>query len=124
MIKHARFSKGHLDNRMIQAWIILVGRAHNRQTINYSELTRLMGGPHGRRAGQWKGLRLGHLYEYCVSRGLPLLPVIVVSKSTGLPADLAPYRPAKVDGPDPNAEREKVFNYDWFDLYPPRDTDE
>jgi hypothetical protein len=115
-----------IEVRMIQAWLILVGRAHNRQTITYAELTRLMRGkntPSQKREGQWKGLRLGQLYSYCRKRRLPLLPVIVVTKQTGLPADMAPYRPNKPDGPEPNAEREKVFNFDWFALHPPCEGD-
>jgi hypothetical protein len=105
---------------MIQAWLILIGRAHNRQTITYTELSTLMQGKSGKRAGQWKGLRLGQLFKYCKDRGLPLLPVIVVTKDTGLPADMAPYFPAKPDGREPNAEREDVFRYDWYALCPPR----
>jgi hypothetical protein len=105
---------------MIQAWIILVGRASNRQTITYAELAKLMSGKSlGKRAGQWKGLRLGQLYTYCDKRRLPILPVIVVTKETGLPADMAPYHPNNINGPHPNGEREKVFNFNWFDLHPP-----
>lgn len=121
------FKDTGLDARMIQAWMILIGKARNRQTITYGDLAKLMTGGEksslGKRAGQWKGMRLGFLYAYCKERGLPLLPVIVVTKETGLPADMAPYRPNKLDGPDPNAERERVFHFDWFAIHPPREGD-
>lgn len=118
-----RFSD-EVDNkaRLIQAWVILVGKARNRQTITYLQLANLMHGdsepPLGRRAGQWKGMRLGQLLTYCKTRNLPLLPVIVVLKDTGLPANMAPYNP-----PEPNAERERVFNFNWYDLHPPIESD-
>jgi hypothetical protein len=116
-----------LKVRMIQAWLILIGKARNRQTITYGDLAKLMTGgvksSLGKRAGQWKGMRLGSLYAYCEERGLPILPVIVVTKKTGLPADLAPYRPNERHGPEPNAEREKVFDYDWFGIHPPCEGD-
>lgn len=104
--------------RLIQAWIILVGKARNRQTITYSGLANLMHGERkpslGKRAGQWKGMQLGQLLAYCRDRKLPLLPVIVITKETGLPADMAPY-----NSHEANAERERVFNFDWYDLHPP-----
>jgi hypothetical protein len=120
------FEESNIEVRMIQSWLVLVSRAHNHQTITYAELTRLMRGktaPPIVREGQWKGLRLGQLYTYCAERGLPILPVIVVTKETGLPADMAPYYPNERNGPEPNAEREKVFNYDWFALHPPCEGD-
>ena len=106
--------------RLIQAWVILVGKARNRQTITYAQLANVMHGAIkpllGKRAGQWKGMQLGQLLTYCKDRSLPLLPVIVITKKTGLPADTAPYS-------DPNAERELVFNFDWYDLHPPVESD-
>jgi len=108
--------------RVIQAWLILIGKAHNRQTVTYGELSKLMRGknapPLGRRAGQWKGMRLGQLFTYCKERRLPLLPVIVVTKKTGKPADLAPYNP-----PDTDEERERVFDFDWYGYYPPSESE-
>src|ERR1700683_4101832 len=99
----------HNRNRLIQAWVILVGKARNRQTISYSDLTKLMLADDvervGNRLGQWPGLQLGQLYTYCERKGLPLLPAIVVGKETGLPADDAPY---KDHNRDPNVERERV----------------
>lgn len=112
----------HNKNRLIQAWVILVGMARNRQTITYAELAHRMLGENaqaiGKRAGQWRGLQLGQLLTYCKARKLPLLPAIVVMKKTGLPADTAPY-----EGKDLNAERETVFNFDWYALYPPNDSE-
>lgn len=105
---------------MIQAWVILINKARSRQTITYGELSQLMfGKPEPRNSL----MRLGHLYTYCEEHGLPILPVIVVTKKTGLPADMAPYYPNKPDGPEPNAERAKVFNYDWFAIHPPCERD-
>lgn len=39
-----------ISTRAVQIWQILVGRAHNRQTITYLELARLM---HYRGGGYW-----------------------------------------------------------------------
>lgn len=125
MIRQKTFNdttNAHKDGRLIQAWLILIGKAHNRQTVTYAELTQLMrgkGAPSlGRRVGQWKGLKLGHLWTYCKNRKFPLLPVIVVTKKTGKPADLAPYNP-----PDLDKERERVFEFNWYAYFPPSESD-
>jgi hypothetical protein len=46
---------------------------------------------------------------------LPPLNCIVVNKKTGLPGDEIPID----DGVDLNVERERVYRFDWFDIYPP-----
>ncbi len=96
-----------ISTRAVQIWQILVGRAHNRQTITYGELGGLM--HYG--AGVLDR-PLGHLYFYCEQNGLPVLSVLVVEKDTGLPK-------GGVGDRDPDVEREKVFRYDWFGMHPP-----
>ena len=59
---------------------------------------------------------LDHISLYCRRAGLPPLTVLVVNRDTGLPGTgwdrVNPGR-------DPNVERERVFNYDWFTIVPP-----
>ncbi len=97
-----------ISTRAVQIWQILVGRAHNRQTITYLELARLM----HYRGGGILDRQLGHLYFYCEHNDLPVLSVLVVAKETGLPQ-------GGVGDRDPNVERERVFGYDWFGMHPP-----
>ena len=93
--------------RAAQMWQILVAKACNRQTATYSEVADILG---------FKGARtlapmLDYIYRYCRQNKLPLLNVIVVNQKSGLPGiglDI-----------DMNAEREKVFRFDWYDVVPP-----
>lgn len=50
--------------------------------------------------------------DYCQQNQLPPLTVIVVNQKTGLPGE-------GLTDVELNADREAVFNYDWFNLYPP-----
>ncbi len=57
---------------------------------------------------------LGHVMFYCKINDLPPLTVIVVNQDTGLPGEgLA------VTGIDLNAEREHVYLFNWYGIYPP-----
>jgi len=76
-----RFQKGMSNaERAAQAWTILVGKAANRQTITYGELSDLMdyGSNH-------LGGVLGYLKDYCTAYDLPRLPYLVVNKREGKP---------------------------------------
>ena len=96
-----------LPRRAYQVWLILVGRARNRQTITYSQLAELLG------YGDPRPLSgpLDYLMHYCDQEDLPPLTCIVVSKITGKPGDgMREYS---------LADQEDVFSYDWYNLVPP-----
>lgn len=97
--------------RAVQAWIILVGAAMNRQTLTYLGLSQLM---YRRNAAGVLDKVLGHVAFYCIEKGLPPLTAIVVGKGRGTPGQDIPLEMASLDG-----ARERVYAYDWFDQYPP-----
>jgi hypothetical protein len=97
--------------RAVQAWQILVGKAMNRQTVTYQGLSRLM---FGRDAAGVLAAILGHIAFYCIDNGFPPLTSIVVGKDRGTPGAEIPINSAAVD-----QEREKVYRFDWYDVYPP-----
>jgi hypothetical protein len=97
--------------RAVQTWQILVGKAKNRQTLTYQDLSRLM---YRRDAAGVVAAILGHIAFYCVDNALPPLTSIVVGKDSGKPGAEIPINPAAID-----QEREKVYRYDWYDVYPP-----
>jgi len=95
-------------SRAVQIWQILVCRASNRQTLTYGMLAATLGfGGAGTLAHF-----LGHIMHYCRLNGLPPLTVLVVNQETGLPGE-------GLVGADLNADRERVFRYDWFGVVPP-----
>jgi putative restriction endonuclease len=98
----------HHDHRGVQIWQILVGKAHNRQTVTYEILARLLG---IRGAGVLHE-PLGRVAFYCRQHSLPPLTNLVVNKHKGVPgADLTDH--------DPTQDREEVFQYNWYNVYPP-----
>ncbi|MGH7030137.1 MAG: hypothetical protein ACREE9_03185 [Stellaceae bacterium] len=97
--------------RAVQAWQILIGKAMNRQTMTYQDLSRLM---YGKSAAGVIARILGHIAFYCIDNGLPPLTAIVVGKRRGTPGDEIPISAANID-----EEREKVYRQNWYDLYPP-----
>ncbi len=97
--------------RAVQAWQILVGMAMHRQTTTYKGLSRLM---YGKDAAGVLDQILGYIVWYCCDNKLPRLTAIVVGKGRGTPGLGMPLDPNRVD-----AEREKVYQYDWYDVYPP-----
>ena len=111
MIK--RFSEDqdirHHPQRAVQAWQILAGAAMNRQTFTYKSLSQLM---YGRTAAGVLDEILGHIAFYCNDSGLPPLTAIVVNSETGMPGHGIPAENVP-------SEREEVFNFNWFDVYPP-----
>ncbi len=56
---------------------------------------------------------LGHIAAYCALHDLPLLNTLVVGTESGVPTD-------GTLGRDPNEERERVFKFSWFGVYPPK----
>lgn len=69
-------------NRALQAWIILISRARNRQTLTYSMLDDLMSFGNPRALGPI----LDYIWAYCKVNNLPPLTVLVVNKNTGVPS--------------------------------------
>lgn len=98
-------------HRALQAWMILVGKAMNRQTETYEGLSILM---YGKPAAGVLGNILGHIAYYCDDHDLPQLNVLVVGKDRGTPGYLIPLEPNEID-----AAREAVYTIDWYDIMPP-----
>jgi hypothetical protein len=61
---------------------------------------------------------LGHIAFYCEAEKLPPLTSIVVAKGAGVAGDGIPVDQSKLD-----ELREQVYEFDWFDLYPPSEDD-
>jgi len=97
--------------RAVQGWQILVSAAMHRQTLTYKGLSRLM---YGRDAAGVLDKILGHIAFYCIDNDLPPLTSIVVGKGRGTPGQDIPIDRTKTD-----AERERVYSTDWYDVYPP-----
>jgi alkylated DNA nucleotide flippase Atl1 len=94
--------------RAQQIWQILVSKAANRQTVTYGQLAKILGFAGAGVFAQ----SLGHIMYFCQQNRLPPLTVLVVTEVTGLPAE-------GLTCDDLNADREKVFNYDWFAIVSP-----
>ncbi len=94
-------------NRAVQAWLILVGRAMNRQTLTYSMLDEVMNFGNPRALGPI----LDYIWAYCKSNDLPPLTILVVNKNTGTPSSGM--------GESNPAQQESVFEFDWYGVVPP-----
>ncbi len=96
--------------RALQAWQYLIGKAANRQIVQYEELRILMEYP----TNNPLSFILGCIMFYCQENGLPPLTLLVVNRS-GVPGEgftaevLENY----------HQRREDVFNFEWFKLVPP-----
>jgi hypothetical protein len=93
--------------RALQIWQVLIGAAHNRQTLTYTMLADLIGLPE-----RAQGPSLTLIMNYCKQNELPPLTVLVVHKHTGQPGI------GLITLEDLNLDREHVFNYPWFGLRP------
>ena len=98
-------------DRAVQAWQVLVSAAMHRQTMTYEGLSVLM---YQKEAAGVLNNVLGHIAFYCIDNDLPPLTSIVVGKNRGTPGEEIPFDPATVD-----ADRERVYTTDWYDIYPP-----
>ena len=103
------------EERALQAWLILIGAAKNRQTLTYEGLSILM---FKKKASGVLSRILGHIASYCDENELPQLNVIVVEKYEGIPGKEIPLEPDKL-----NKERELVYEKDWYDIFPPSSDD-
>lgn len=97
--------------RALQAWQILCGAAMNRQTLTYLRLSELV---YGKPAQGVLDRVLGHVAYFCRDNDLPVLTCIVVNQNTGLPGQDIPMSLEEL-----NAERERVYAEDWYDIQPP-----
>jgi hypothetical protein len=91
----------------LQAWLILIGWARNRQTLTYSELDELMAFGNPRVLGPI----LAYIWDYCKINDLPPLTILVVSKNTEVPSSGM--------GEFDSAQQESVFEFDWYSIVPP-----
>jgi hypothetical protein len=108
-----RFEQGcRIPERALQAYLVLIGLAWNRQTITYGEISEYqMEFGHG---GILSG-PLGCIMGWCHEQGLPALTVLVVNDKTGIPGDGL----VTVEGENFPAAQQKVFQCNWFSLFPP-----
>lgn len=92
----------------MQIWQILIGAAHNRQTLTYGQVAErleLAG------AGILSPF-LGCIMKYCDEHKLPPLTCLVVNQETGVPGDgLTTIENLPQD-------RERVYRENWFAKYP------
>lgn len=96
--------------RAKQLWPYLIAKANERKTVQYQELTDLMGYADNRLVGTI----LGRIAYYCTENNLPPLSIIAVNKE-GIPGGGFSI----VDAHDFDRSREEVFSYPWFKLFPP-----
>ena len=102
-----------VESHAIQIWQILVGPDYNRQTITYEKLSQLLGFKGAGTMGKF----LDPIMKYCKLNGLPPLTVLVVGKYLGVPGE------GLITVEDADSERERVYDYDWFSIYPPNETE-
>ena len=100
-------------SRAVQIWQILIGLAHNRQTTTYGMLGKQIGFEGVGIIGQF----LDPIMRYCKANNLPPLTIVVVNETTGSPGE------GLVTLANENLDREAVFHYDWYNLYPPGEND-
>ena len=96
--------------RAVQAWQILVGKAMNRQTVTYEGLGELM---YRKEAAGVLDRILGHVAFYCNDNSLPPLTCVGRGTCWAIPIDQT-----KLD-----EQREEVYGLDWYDVYPPSETE-
>jgi putative restriction endonuclease len=94
--------------RAVQAWPILIAKAHNRQTLTVTALAQLLHVPEPSTVVYI----LGHIMLLCRENKLPPLTLLVVNDTTGLPV-------VGRTSVDYHVEREAVYNYDWYAHWPP-----
>lgn len=98
------------EHRAVQAWQILIGLAHNRQTVTYDSMSEMMGYGIGRNVK----FALDPIFRFCAEKGLPPLTALVVGVHSGVPGD------AFVEQhPDIPGAQARVYAHDWYAVYPP-----
>lgn len=103
-------SKGAVRAR--QAWLVLIGKAYERKTVRYDEIADIMGYSDSRMLGAI----LAKVAYYCLENDLPPLTVLVVNREgkpgAGFVNEIVPI--SNLD-----SEREKVYEFGWYDICPP-----
>ena len=102
----------HHPTRALQAYLILIGRAANQQTIQYRQLGEMM--RYGD-SGSILAAPLGCIMRWCVRENLPALTTLVVEKETGLPSTGL----TTVQQNAFPAEQQRIFAFDWYSIFPP-----
>jgi hypothetical protein len=101
-----------IQSRAQQLWIMLVGKAANRQTTTYGPFAEKLGWEGSGTMGQF----LAPIMYFCMENRLPSLTSLVVNQDTGLPGQ-------GFGDVDPNRAREKVFAFAWHDIVIPSEQD-
>lgn len=98
--------------RALQAYLVLIGLAWNRQIITYSLLSKeqMEYGDGGILA-----FPLGCIMGWCHENGLPPLAVLVVNKETGIPGEGL----GTVEDKNYPAAQQRVFDFNWFQHFAP-----
>ncbi len=99
--------------RASQIWSLLVCAARERKTYRYGDIADILGFGG---AGVMAPI-LGCIMWYCKDNSLPPLTVLVVNRQTGLPGE------GLFTTEEVNSDRESVFNFDWFGVEPPQNSD-
>lgn len=98
----------HWPYRAQQIWLILIGKAWNRQTMTYGELAEMLGFGG---AGVFTE-PLDHILCYCQVHELPPLTSLIVNQDTGLPG-------SGLQLDNLHGDRERVYRENWFSIIPP-----
>ncbi len=99
--------------RSSQIWALLICAARERKSYTYGQVGDILGFGG---AGVFAPL-LGPIMWFCEEKKFPPLTVLVVKQDTGLPGEgLSTLE-------DVNKDREAVFNFDWFGIEPPQNSD-
>jgi hypothetical protein len=101
----------NVPKRALQIYLILIGAARRREILTYEIVSTQMG---FERAAGVLADRLGPVMRWCARNQLPPLTAIVVNKGTGRPGD-----GLQTVGEDFAAQQQRVFEYDWFGIFPP-----
>ena len=96
--------------RTLRTYLILIGCAMTRQTITYGALGTLI----NEIPLAVSPRHLDPIYNYCQANELPRLALLAVSRTTGVPGAGYPGPRETID-----ADREAVYQYDWFNIAPP-----
>src|SRR5215210_2778499 len=101
-----------VPTRALQAYLVLISLAWNRQTITYGALSvdYMDYGP-----GGILDRSLGCIMGWCYENGLPALTALVVNDDTGIPGEGL----GTVEDDDFPAAQQRVFAHNWFELFPP-----
>ena len=101
--------EGTAPARALQIWLILIGSAIRRETQTYGEIAEAIGVP-----AIAVGGFLNYIHHFCEQNDLPQLTVLVVRQDTGEPGD--GYLGSRCTM---YSDREQVYQYDWFCIFPP-----